>query len=143
MQRQSFSSPLRTLYGGAASRALLRQQVRQNSTLSTIVARANGAVTLAKTTFDNTLYWSKVVAEVAKQAYLKEAMSPPSIETFKSTYISLYQSLLLKAKAPEELIAFVKSLNGKSILAYSAYGIQILGFFSLGEIVGRRKLVGY
>ncbi|KAK7202683.1 mitochondrial ATP synthase g subunit-domain-containing protein [Myxozyma melibiosi] len=147
MLRQSLASPLRSLYAGSAARTMLRQQVgqqvRMNSTVNTIVAKANGVVSLAKTAADETLYWSKVIAEVAKQVYLKEGLAPPSVETFKSTYLSFSQKFLSKLASPEAVIDSAKSIDRQTVYRYTAYGVQIVGFFSLGEVIGRRKLVGY
>ncbi|KAK9488566.1 mitochondrial ATP synthase g subunit-domain-containing protein [Lipomyces starkeyi] len=145
MLRQSVSSPIRSMFSaGPVSRALFRQQqMRQNSTLSSLVAKANAAVASAKKLADKGLYWSKVVAEVSKQVYLRESFAPPTAAQFQSTYNGLYSSVLPYFTSPEAFLAALKSINGAALFKFVGYGIQLFGAFSLGEIVGRRKIVGY
>ncbi|KAK9449480.1 mitochondrial ATP synthase g subunit-domain-containing protein [Limtongia smithiae] len=147
MLRQSVSSPLRSLLtAGPFSRVLLRQQpLRNNSTVTNAVAKATAAVNTAKATTEEGIYWSKVISEVAKQVYLKEGFTPPTVSQFENTYKSLYEKFLPFVMSPETLVAQIKAVgvSGPTVLKYTAYTLQILGMFSLGEIIGRRKLVGY
>ncbi|KAK9247552.1 mitochondrial ATP synthase g subunit-domain-containing protein [Lipomyces tetrasporus] len=145
MLRQSVSSPVRSMFSaGPISGALYRaQQMRQNSTLTGLVAKANAAVSSAKSLADKGVYWSKVIAEVSKQVYLKESFAPPTTAQFQSTYKGLYSSVLPYFTSPEAFLAALKSINGATLFKFVGYSIQLFGAFSLGEIVGRRKIVGY
>lgn len=96
---------------------------------------------------NKTIYYSKVAAEVSKTVYAKEGLAPPTIAEFTKVYECAVKQAQLFAKDPKasaELI--VKNAQGFSkdeILRYICYFIQIVGFFSLGEIIGRRNVVGY
>ncbi|KAK9457330.1 mitochondrial ATP synthase g subunit-domain-containing protein [Dipodascopsis uninucleata] len=135
-------------FGGSAARASLmksqpsRMFVRQNSTASAI-AKVNSLVATAKSIADQSIFWAKVTAEVGKQIYLKEGLAPPTVAQFQSTFTSLYSSALPYIFSPEKALGLLKSINTTSVIKYSCYGIQVLGAFSLGEIIGRRKVVGY
>lgn len=90
-----------------------------------------------------TLYYGKVGAELSKQVYLKEKLQPPSVSDFKRAYLGMYYKGLYYATKPNEFIALVRAIKKDDAIRYSAYLVQILGFYSIGEIIGRRKLVGY
>lgn len=90
-----------------------------------------------------TLFYGKVGAELSKQVYLKERLQPPSLSDFKRAYLGIYYKSLYYATKPNEFISLVKSLKKDDAIKYSAYLVQILGFYSVGEVIGRRKLVGY
>ncbi|CDK27051.1 unnamed protein product [Kuraishia capsulata CBS 1993] len=116
---------------------------------------ANGArfvstsaiTTKASDLASKTVYWSKVTAELAKEVYKKEGFAPPSVAEFQKVYESLYKDALKFALDPKAAVKYAKtifnSLDKKTSITYGSYLVQILGLFSLGEIVGRRQLVGY
>lgn len=90
-----------------------------------------------------TVYYGKVGAELSKQVYLKEKLQPPSIDEFKRAYIGLYHISLFYASRPKDIVNLVKAFKKDDYIKYTAFFVQLLGFYSVGEIVGRRKLVGY
>ncbi|GAV54370.1 hypothetical protein ZYGR_0AL01020 [Zygosaccharomyces rouxii] len=90
-----------------------------------------------------TVYYGKVGAELSKQVYLKERLQPPSIDEFKRAYVGLYQRGLFYASRPKDVINLVKAFKKDDYIKYTAFFVQLLGFYSVGEIIGRRKLVGY
>lgn len=87
--------------------------------------------------------WSKTIAQLAKQIYIKEGMSPPTFEEYQAVYKSLYKNVLAHAESPKLIIDFCKKTNKEDYIRYGAYGLQFVGFFTLGEIVGRRSIFGY
>lgn len=106
-------------------------------TLSTsLLSKANLLVSKA-------LYFGKVGAELSKQVYVKEGLQPPAINIFKQTYINWYKSSLKFAQDPQPLIKCAQNLKKDDLIKYGAIGVQLLGFFSVGEIIGRRHVVGY
>lgn len=89
-------------------------------------------------------YWSKVILEVSKQVYKKEGLAPPSISEFQAVYKKLYAQALEYANAPQKLLELTKVKVVKDdVIRYAAYGVQLFGLFSLGEIIGRRQIFGY
>ncbi|PGG97279.1 hypothetical protein AJ79_09265 [Helicocarpus griseus UAMH5409] len=98
-----------------------------------------------------TIYYSKVSLELSKIIFRGQKMSPPSMATFQG----YYQPLLNSLRQPKTLIAQVsKSFNPEAInrlrnvdkkqLAIAGVtAAELIGFFSVGEIIGRFKLVGY
>ncbi|OJT03570.1 ATP synthase subunit g, mitochondrial [Trametes pubescens] len=77
-----------------------------------------------------------VFREVLKQVYVAERLQPPPISAFSSVYSSLW-SRASNVQYWREL-ARSGDLTRVGIYAVEAYGI-----FKIGEIIGRRSLVGY
>ncbi|RPD55031.1 hypothetical protein L226DRAFT_548042 [Lentinus tigrinus ALCF2SS1-7] len=77
-----------------------------------------------------------VFREVLKQVYVAERLQPPSLSTFQSVYSSLWA----RARNPQYWRELARSgdLTKVGIYALEAYGI-----FKIGEIIGRRSLIGY
>ncbi|KAI0761562.1 mitochondrial ATP synthase g subunit-domain-containing protein [Trametes elegans] len=83
------------------------------------------------------LYNFAVFREVLKQVYVAERLQPPPLSAFSSVYSTLWA----RARNPQywrELVRSQGDLTKVGIYAVEAYGI-----FKIGEIIGRRSLVGY
>ena len=68
---------------------------------------------------------------------------PPDLLTFQKVYCDLYSTARRYMNKPYDLIAKYNKLTVNEMVRYGAIGIQLVGFYSVGEIIGRRKLVGY
>ncbi|KAJ2921586.1 hypothetical protein H1R20_g15508, partial [Candolleomyces eurysporus] len=83
------------------------------------------------------LFYNLAVAkEVVKHVYHAERLQPPSLSTFKE----VYQSLWSQVTNPAALRSFAQS---GQVAQVGIYGLQAYGLFKIGEIVGRRQLIGY
>lgn len=89
------------------------------------------------------IYFGKVGIELSKQVYLKEGLQPPAFAQFKQVYSDIYKKALQYVMKPDQCVSFAKNLKKDDAIKYGALGIQILGFYSAGEALGRWKLVGY
>lgn len=71
-------------------------------------------------------------------------MAPPSIKQFETVYQNAFKWLKTPAEQ-QKLIEQAKAYkpNAQDAVKYGVYGIQLAGFFALGEIVGRRQIFGY
>ncbi|KAL2756736.1 hypothetical protein ACRALDRAFT_1080869 [Sodiomyces alcalophilus JCM 7366] len=106
------------------------------------------------------IYYARVGLEVSKIVVRNQKMAPPSIETFQ-TY---FQKALQSAKNPGALLSSASQsvssaasaasqpgttaqrLRGVDRAALVAGGVvlaECLGFFTVGEMIGRFKIVGY
>ncbi|GMG19042.1 unnamed protein product [Ambrosiozyma monospora] len=107
---------------------------------SSIADQATGAL-------NSTVYWAKVSGEVAKQIYIKEGLAPPTISEFQKVYGEGLSQFLKFTKDPKDytlqVVGCAKSTSKDQWFRYAAYAVQIFGLFALGEIVGRRQIVGY
>ncbi|KAI9498432.1 mitochondrial ATP synthase g subunit-domain-containing protein [Zychaea mexicana] len=80
------------------------------------------------------VYNTKVAAEVAKQVYTKEGMSFPSGEQFAQAQQTVQKSLNMSAW---------KNLTVRDVAKGGVVAAELYTFFLIGEIVGRRNLIGY
>ncbi|EGV66112.1 ATP synthase subunit G atp20 [Yamadazyma tenuis] len=116
--------------------------------MSAIVSKATGIVNnaVAKSTYlaNQAVYWGKVGAEVGKIVYQKEALAPPSTAQFQQVYNNALKFVQTPALQKE---FFQKAANFKPTrecaVKAAVYGTQLLAFFSVGEVIGRRSLFGY
>lgn len=116
--------------------------------MSAIVTKATGIVNSAvsKSTqlVNQTAYWAKVGAEVGKIVYQKEGLAPPSVAQFQQVYSNAFKYLQtpsLQKQLFDKAVAFRPSKE--CVYKAGIYGTQLLAFFSVGEMIGRRSIFGY
>ncbi|KAG2177277.1 hypothetical protein NQZ79_g7399 [Umbelopsis isabellina] len=80
------------------------------------------------------VYNSKVAAEIAKTVYKKEGMAFPSGQQFSEARTYVEKNLNRNA---------FKGLTLRDIAKGGVVAAEIYTFFLIGEIVGRRNLIGY
>lgn len=106
----------------------------------------NKSSTLIQKISQETIYYGKIGIELSKQVYHKEKLQPPNLDTFKHIYGQFYKDSLHYWNNPNELylrLNKVKKIEKDDFIKVGAIGVQLVGFYSVGEILGRRKLVGY
>ncbi|CDO93329.1 unnamed protein product [Kluyveromyces dobzhanskii CBS 2104] len=90
-----------------------------------------------------TVYYGKVTAELSKQVYTKEGLQPPNFSDFEMVYTRLYRQALGYSNKPQQVVNMFKNIEKDQAVKVGAIGVQLLGLYSLGEIIGRRNIVGY
>ncbi|KAG9066305.1 hypothetical protein KI688_001528 [Linnemannia hyalina] len=84
------------------------------------------------------LYNAKVAGQVAKQVYIREGMAPPSVAQIETARDAALKFIWDARQAKTwRNISKTQFLNA-GLVAAEAYA-----FFMVGEIIGRRSLVGY
>ncbi|PSS05477.1 hypothetical protein EW026_g2382 [Hermanssonia centrifuga] len=81
-------------------------------------------------------YNFSVARELLKQVYVAERLQPPSLSTIQTAYSTLWA----RVRNPAYLRELVRSGD---ITKVGVYALEAYGIFKIGEIVGRRSLVGY
>ncbi|EDK39129.1 hypothetical protein PGUG_03227 [Meyerozyma guilliermondii ATCC 6260] len=116
--------------------------------MSAIISKATGLIntTVSKSTqlANHAVYWGKVTAEVGKLVFKNEGLAPPSAKQFEQVYQSAFKFI----KSPQQQKdALVKASQYKptkqDAVKAAVYGTHLLAFFSVGEIIGRRHIIGY
>jgi F-type H+-transporting ATPase subunit g len=82
------------------------------------------------------IYNLQVTREVLKRVYVAERLQLPHWTTFVSEYSSLWSRL----RNPAFLRELVRSGEWMKV---GVYAVEGYGIFKIGEILGRRSLVGY
>ncbi|OAA61540.1 ATP synthase subunit g [Cordyceps fumosorosea ARSEF 2679] len=88
-------------------------------------------------------YYGKVGLELSKLVFHGQKMVPPSMATFQTTYQNLWTRLRTRSVSPQSIIQQVRGLGAAQLVAGGVVLAECLGFFTVGEMVGRFKLVGY
>lgn len=83
------------------------------------------------------LYNLSVGRELLKQVYIAEGLRPPaSLPTITSAYATLWS----RATNPAYWREIMRSGEWQRV---GVYALEAYGIFKIGEIIGRRQLVGY
>ncbi|KAF2483588.1 mitochondrial ATP synthase g subunit-domain-containing protein [Neohortaea acidophila] len=98
-----------------------------------------------------TLYYARVGGELAKIIYRGRSMQPPTVETFQGylrpvTNAIRNPSSLQKvagAADSQNFLSRVRNLDGDTLVGAGIVAAEVLGFFCIGEMIGRFKVVGY
>jgi len=101
-----------------------------------------------------TIYYSRVGLELTKIIVKEQKMSPPSLEAF-SKYMqpamnairhpaSLFtQASTSSAAQPTNILSRLRNMDNKQLTGVGIVAAEVLGFFTIGEMLGRLKVVGY
>ncbi|GAA6011254.1 hypothetical protein JCM10207_008279 [Rhodosporidiobolus poonsookiae] len=81
-------------------------------------------------------YNAAVAKELAKQVYVAEKLAPPSFAQVSYTFRQFFQS------APK-LSFWQKLYESGEYKRWLLYGVEAYGIFKIGEMLGRRHVVGY
>ncbi|RHZ70251.1 hypothetical protein Glove_273g18 [Diversispora epigaea] len=76
------------------------------------------------------IYNAQVIKEITKEVYVKEGLRPPSGSQISAAWEKLKNTRWQNLSLHDYKIIGVRSL-------------ECLGFFAIGEIIGRRSLIGY
>ncbi|KAJ3826018.1 mitochondrial ATP synthase g subunit-domain-containing protein [Lentinula raphanica] len=83
------------------------------------------------------LYNFAVFREFAKQVYRAEGLSPPSsIDVVRSAYRTMWTNATSKA-------FWQNAISNGEVAKLGIYALEAYGIFKIGEMVGRRSIVGY
>ncbi|KAG9300685.1 hypothetical protein G9A89_023483 [Geosiphon pyriformis] len=93
------------------------------------------------------IYNFKVVKETAKEVWVKEDLSPPNKKEFDIAWSNIVKQYnWLRNELPNLDSETLKRLFLKEPRQYAIYAVRSFEVFSLfvvGEIIGRRSLIGY
>ncbi|KAI9171714.1 ATP synthase subunit [Paramyrothecium foliicola] len=91
------------------------------------------------------IYYSKVGLEMGKLVAQGQKISVPSVGTFQGFYQNLWQSIQNRSilRSGQNFLQSVRGLSTAQLAAGGVILAECLGFFTVGEMIGRFKLVGY
>lgn len=81
------------------------------------------------------MYDAKVAGEIAKQVYTKERMNFPSGQQFSEAQQYVQKDLM-------NALTW-KNITKRDVAKGAVVAAELYTFFLIGEIVGRRHLIGY
>ncbi|KAI8054449.1 mitochondrial ATP synthase g subunit-domain-containing protein [Syncephalis plumigaleata] len=85
------------------------------------------------------IYQSKVAVEIAKETARREKLGIPAASEWEAAKKELFESAKQYQNIRQRLSQLTLRDAGRAAVALT----EIYGFFLVGEIIGRRSLVGY
>ncbi|KAJ7018814.1 hypothetical protein C8F04DRAFT_362840 [Mycena alexandri] len=125
-------SSAKTTLGPAAEKA----EAVVGSTLQRLGPTGKKAAELIGPARKSFFYNFAVARELVKQVYHAELQFPKDVGAFRTAYETLYQ----RAVDPNYWRGIMQS---GEIARVGIYAVEAYGIFKIGEIIGRRKVVGY
>lgn len=115
------------------------------NTLSKIGGRTGRVISFVERQIPFVVYYSKVTLEVGKIIFHGQKMSPPSMATFQTYYQNVIRSIQTRAfiQSGQNLIQSARNIGAPQLAVGGVVAAELLGFFTVGEVIGRMKLVGY
>ncbi|KAF1812234.1 P-loop containing nucleoside triphosphate hydrolase protein [Eremomyces bilateralis CBS 781.70] len=142
-----------------ASEGLSRAQASAGSALSkagsavgalgnaigSIGGRTGRLVGFVNSLIPPTIHYSKVGLELGKLIFEGRKMSPPSMATFQTYFQSAFNSIRSTSAAsgtanPRSALQQVRNLSTAELTAAGVVLAEVLGFFSIGEMIGRHSI---
>ncbi|PUU75877.1 mitochondrial ATP synthase g subunit-domain-containing protein [Tuber borchii] len=137
----------------AASKLMSAASGLGNS-LGKIGGRTGQLIKGVESLLPQTIYYTKVAGELSKLVFHGQKMSPPNVETFQKTFSPILnmlkhpRALIDSAWAsptlqPTYILTQLRQLTSKEYAQFSVLGAEVIGFYTIGKMIGRRKIVGY
>ncbi|KAK5744243.1 ATP synthase subunit G atp20 [Elasticomyces elasticus] len=111
-----------------------------------------------------TIYYARVVGELGKLMFQGRNMSPPTMQSIQS-YLTPVQNALRNPSAlmnqtqsqanqaagqaakvaenPDALMSRLRNFDSGAMASVGVIAAEVLGFFTVGEMLGRFKIIGY
>ncbi|KXT16605.1 hypothetical protein AC579_6652 [Pseudocercospora musae] len=148
----------------SAGPALSKVASSASNAVSSIGGRTGRVISFVQGLVPHVVYYGKVAGELGKIIYNGRSMQPPSMQTVQSyltpltnavrnpsTAASLVSKTAQAAERsaeaainqPQSFLTRLRNLDSATLTQVGVVGAETIGFFSIGEIIGRFKLVGY
>ncbi|KAF2736540.1 hypothetical protein EJ04DRAFT_511029 [Polyplosphaeria fusca] len=115
--------------------------------LEQVGGRTGGLIGSIQAMIPSTIYYSKVAIELGRLVGQQRKFTPPDVATFQS-YLqpainAIRQPGTLFSASPATLLNRVRNFSSAQWISAGIIGAEAIGFFTVGEMIGRMKLVGY
>ncbi|KAF2862042.1 F-type H+-transporting ATPase subunit G [Piedraia hortae CBS 480.64] len=132
-----------------------------SKTLSSVGGRTGQIIQLVQRMIPPTTYYMRVLGELFKLTFQARNMAPPTMQTIERYMGSMRNSLrnpssLMQQATrtaestgkeavnnPQSLMSRVRNMDSATMTSMAVVAAELLGFFSVGEMIGRFKIVGY
>ncbi|KAK6007239.1 hypothetical protein QM012_006247 [Aureobasidium pullulans] len=115
-----------------------------SSAVNSIGGRTGQVISFVQSMIPPTVYYGKVGLELAKLVARGQKMSPPNVQTFQTYGQNLMNAVRNpSANTPSNPFQAVRNIGSSQLITAGVVTAEILGFFTVGEMIGRMKLIGY
>jgi len=136
-----------TSSGGAA---LVGAAASARNALGKVGGRTGRLIAFVESLIPPTVYYARVGLELSKIMFQGQKMAPPSISQFQTYLQPILSSLrspstfLSSANlSPEIWLSSIRNLSSQQLAAVGVVAAEVIGFFTVGTMIGRLKIVGY
>ncbi|KAL2023658.1 hypothetical protein VTK56DRAFT_1815 [Thermocarpiscus australiensis] len=132
----------------SAGPAVLKAAKGVSGALSRVGGRTGRVVAFVERQTPLVVYYSKVGVELAKLVFKGQNMNPPSLSTFQTYFQNLWRQLQNPGGLAQNILQYVnpqqlRNISRTQVVAGGVLLAECLGFFTVGEMIGRFKLIGY
>ncbi|KFY41711.1 hypothetical protein V495_04821 [Pseudogymnoascus sp. VKM F-4514 (FW-929)] len=114
------------------------------NTLGKIGGRTGRLIAFVERQIPPTVYYARVGLELSKLVFQSQKMAPPPLATFQSAFQQVVKnSRNPSAFLPNASVNSIRNISSAQIASGAVIFAEVLGFFTVGEMIGRMKLVGY
>ncbi|KFX94516.1 hypothetical protein O988_06261 [Pseudogymnoascus sp. VKM F-3808] len=114
------------------------------NTLGKIGGRTGRLIAFVERQIPPTVYYARVGLELSKLVFQSQKMAPPPLATFQSAFQQIVKnSRNPSAFLPNASVNSIRNISSAQIASGAVIFAEVLGFFTVGEMIGRMKLVGY
>ncbi|PSK51851.1 ATP synthase subunit g, mitochondrial [Elsinoe australis] len=143
-----------TSSGGAAMNKAGAALGSAADALGRVGGRTGRLIGFVQSLIPPTVYYGKVGLELGKLIVRGRKMNPPDMATFQSYFQPVINtaknpSALLNATpspsaaSPESILSRIRNVDQQQLTSAGIVAAEVIGFFTLGEMIGRMKIVGY
>lgn len=137
-----------------AGPALSGAAQKVSSALGGIGGRTGRLISFIESLIPPAVYYSRVGFELSKIVFRGQKMSPPNLQAFQAYTQPLmrvvrHPAMLLdrastsSSATSSNLLTRMRHLNSQQLASAGVVAAEVLGFFTVGEMLGRMKIVGY
>ncbi|KAJ5433904.1 ATPase F0 complex subunit G mitochondrial [Penicillium cf. griseofulvum] len=100
---------------------------------------AGKVISLVDSMIPPTLYYSKVGIELARLVFRGQNMAPPPTSSPSSPTLPPSRP----SPSPSAILACIRNASPKQMALAGVTAAEVIGFFTVGEMIGRMNIVGY
>jgi len=123
--------------------------------LRRVGGRTGRLIAFTESLIPPTIYYTRVAVELSKLVFQGQKMAPPNFATFQAYFQPVINaarnpsSLMARASSEakgtsaEGVLSTVRSMSAQQWASVGVTTAEIVGFFTVGTMIGRMKIVGY
>ncbi|KAK4627152.1 ATP synthase subunit g, mitochondrial [Fulvia fulva] len=145
----------------SAGPALSKAASSASNAVSNVGGRTGAAINWVQGLIPHVVYYGKVAGELGRIIYTGRGMQPPSTQTVQSYLGQVTNAVRNPASLgsqaaktaeksaetvinnPQSFLARVRDLDAATLTTVGVVTAETIGFFSIGEMLGRFKIIGY
>ncbi|KAF7846021.1 hypothetical protein BT93_L5570 [Corymbia citriodora subsp. variegata] len=132
---------------GAAESSLSKAGSAASSTVNSITGTTGKLIGYVQAMIPPTIYYSRVGLELARLVARGQKMSPPNMASFQSygqRVMNAARNPLAQGPSdPSQAVSSVLRMDSKQLAVAGVVAAEVIGFFTVGECIGRMKFIGY